>query len=103
MNIKVLRHLKELFVLVHSSFLFAFAMYYYIFANEFTYGGVAGIVAMINYLIKTDDYSGYINFAINLPLIVLAFVGLSKEFAIKTTISIFCVSLFLTLFATQNN
>jgi uncharacterized membrane-anchored protein YitT (DUF2179 family) len=100
MGNKVLHRLKELFVLILSSFLFAFAMYYFIFANEFTNGGVAGIVAMINYLIRTDDYSGYINFAINLPLILLAFVGLSKEFAVKTTISIFFVSFFLTLFAT---
>jgi len=100
MNKKILHQFKELFFLILSSFLFAFAMYYFIFANAFTNGGVAGIVAMINYLIQTDVYSGYINFAINLPLIVLAFVGLSKEFAIKTTISIFCVSAFLTLFAT---
>ena len=53
-------------------------MYYFVFANSFTNGGVAGIVAMINYLIGTDVYGGYINFAINVPLIILSFVSSEK-------------------------
>ena len=81
-----------------SAFCYAFALYFFVFANPFTNGGIAGIVAMIDYLIGTDVYGGYINFAINVPLIILALFALNRNFTIKTVVHIFFVSAFLAIF-----
>lgn len=98
MKHKVLTYIKESLLLIVSAFLYSFGLYYFVFANEFTNGGVSGIVAMIDYLIGHDKYAGLINFAINIPLIIISFVMLSREFAVKTTIHIAIVSAFLALF-----
>lgn len=88
----------EYAVLLLSAFCYAFALYFFVFANPFTNGGIAGIVAMINYLIGTDVYGGYINFAINVPLIIIALFVLNRNFTVKTVVHIFLVSAFLAIF-----
>lgn len=91
--------IKEYAILVVSAVIYAFTMHYFVFPNEFTNGGVTGITAMINYLIRTDKLSGVINLAFNVPLIIVSFVYLSREFAVKTTVHIILVSSFMELFA----
>ncbi len=98
MKSKILKYIKEYSLLTLSAFLFAVSVYTFVFPNGFTNGGVSGTVAMINYLIDTEKYAGYINLAINIPLIILAFIGLSREFAIKTTVNTVLVSAFLAIF-----
>ena len=103
MKKKIFKYVKEGIILVVSAFLFAVSIYSFVFGNDFTNGGVSGIVAMINYLIRTDKFGGYINLAMNVPLIILSFVGLSREFAIKTSVHILLVSAFLSLFPLIDN
>ncbi len=99
MKHKPITYIKEYTLLTLSALLYTISIYCFVYANNFTNGGVAGIVAMINYLIQTDKYAGIINLGINIPLIILSFVGLSKEFAVKTTVHIVLVSIFLSVFA----
>ena len=87
--------IKDSAVILISAFLFAISVYSFILPNSFTNGGVSGVVAMISYIINTDRFAGYINLAINVPLIIISFIGLSRKFAIRTTAHIVLVSVFL--------
>lgn len=53
---------------------------------NFAPGGVTGIGTMIEY--KTGFSTGYTNVLINIPLIIIAFIFLSKGFAIKTACAV---------------
>lgn len=55
-------------------------------ALNFAPGGITGIGTMIEY--KTGFSTGYTNILINIPLLVIAFIFLSKSYAIKTACSV---------------
>ncbi|MDE7165255.1 MAG: YitT family protein [Clostridiales bacterium] len=55
-------------------------------ALNFAPGGVTGIGAMIEY--KTGFSTGYTNIIINTPLVIIAFIFLSKSYAIKSACSV---------------
>ena len=95
---KFLKNLRKYSIITLSAFLFAAAVYGFILPNNFTSGGVSGVVAMITYLIDTDVYAGYINLAINVPLIIISFIAINRKYAFKTTVHILLVSAFLAVF-----
>lgn len=53
---------------------------------NFAPGGVTGIGTMIEY--KTGFSTGYTNIIINIPLLIIAFIFLSKTYAIKSACSV---------------
>lgn len=55
-------------------------------ALNFAPGGVTAIGAMVEY--KTGFSTGYTNILINIPLLIIAFIFLSKGYAIKTACSV---------------
>ena len=55
-------------------------------ALNFAPGGVTGIGAMIEY--KTGFSTGYTNIIINAPLLIIAFIFLSRPYAIKSACSV---------------
>lgn len=57
-------------------------------AFRFAPGGVTGIGAMIEYATDGRFSTGYTNIIINIPLLIVAFIFLSKPYAIKTAISV---------------
>lgn len=83
--------------LLFGSFLFAFSIYVFTIPAKFAPGGVSGLATIIQIL--TDFPAGYSVMLINLPLIILAFIFLSKIFALKTFICIVLTSFLLQLFA----
>lgn len=68
-------------------------------------GGVMGISQIIRTLLIREfpifsgstDIAGMINFILNIPLFVLAYLSISKNFFIRTTVCVFSQTLFLSI------
>ena len=75
---KVLPYLQILF----SAVLLAFVYYVFIVTNNFAPAGLNGIATMIQY--KTGFSISYMSLLINIPLSVLAYFLVQKDFAVKT-------------------
>lgn len=91
------RHLlNDIFTLTIAAIILAFAQFFFVYSNQFAPGGVSGIVNMVNHFIGLKVVAPLV-FGINLPMLVLSFIFLKKEFAIKTTVLIILESAFLQL------
>ena len=67
----------------------------FIFPNDFAPAGVGGIATMVQYVFRFD--AGYLNLAINIPMLIVAWFVLNREFVLKTAIFTLCFSVALTL------
>ncbi|MBQ1411487.1 MAG: YitT family protein [Oscillospiraceae bacterium] len=54
----------------------------FIFPNNFAPAGVGGIATMVQYVFKFN--AGYLNLLINLPILIIAWKLVNREFVIKT-------------------
>lgn len=98
---------NQLFKAVLGIFLFCFAINIFIVPMGLYNGGVLGLSQLIRtFLIKVFDLhfdfdiAGILNYAINIPLFILAYKYISKTFFVRT---LFCVSvqtIFLTFIPT---
>ncbi len=95
-NKKTKRLLNDIFTITVAAIILAFAQFFFVYSNKFAPGGVSGVVNMVNHFIGLQVVAPLV-FAINLPLLILSFIFLNKEFAIKTTIVIILQSVFLQL------
>jgi len=97
---RVLYYIKDMIMLVVGAMLLAIAMHMFMAPSLCIPGGVSGLTIIIQ--IICDFPSGYSMLIFNLPLVILAFIFLKKQFAIKTTIGVLLASGFLQLFAYVN-
>lgn len=74
--------LKEYAVIVLASILYAFSTHFFIFPFGIFLGGTSGISVILNHFIPFSP--GIILMIINILLLVLAFILLGKDMAIKT-------------------
>lgn len=70
----------------------------FIFPNEFAPAGVGGIATMVQFLTNGKFNAGYLNLLINIPLLLLAWRLIDREFVIKTAIFSIVFSLSFILF-----
>ena len=56
----------------------------FIFENAFAPTGISGIATMVQY--KQGFSVGYMTLIVNVPLCILAFVFLDRDFALKSTV-----------------
>lgn len=89
---KIKGYFVDAFNIILCGFLYSFGTYFFIFPNRFAPGGIVGIVSMIE-SVTSAQYSSYFLFLLNIPLLILSFLFLSKEFAVKTTSVIILLSL----------
>lgn len=68
--------------IVFSAILLAFVYYIFIIKNSFAPAGLNGIATMIQY--KTGFSISYMSLLINIPLSILAYFLVQKDFAVKT-------------------
>lgn len=74
--------LKHFFLLTASTLIMAVGVYFFKFANNFTFGGITGLAVLIA---KTGIMSaGDFTFITNMLLLVLGFIILGSKFAAKT-------------------
>lgn len=76
----------------------ALAYELFIFPNDFAPAGVGGIATMVQYLTKGSFNAGYLNLLINIPLLILAWRLIDREFVIKTASFTAVLSLSFILF-----
>lgn len=87
---------KNGLIMLLGATLLATAMYMFMLPSKFIPGGVSGLTIIIETL--SGFPASYTLLILNAPLVILAFIFLKKEFAIKTTICIALVSGILQIF-----
>ncbi len=88
--------MKSLIMLTGSSIIMAIGVYFFKFANNFSFGGVTGLAVLIakTGVISASDFS----FLANMILLVVGLIFLGKGFAITTAYSTIVLSVALSLF-----
>ena len=94
---KIMFWIKATLYTMLSALLIAFAAHCLITPNDFTIGGASGLAILINVASKGKIPQSLLLFAINLPLIILAFFFVKKRFAILSAMNIGMQSLWLLL------
>lgn len=68
----------------------------FVFPNDFAPAGFGGIATMVQYVFHFD--AGYLNLLLNLPVMLLAWFMVDREFVLKSALFTLCFSVFLILF-----
>ncbi len=91
-----------------GTFIFAFAINIFIVPNDLYNGGVLGAAQLLRSFIvqifnlhTTFDFSGILNFIINIPLLIYAYNKVSKTFFVRTLYCVFFSTIFLSLIPTN--
>lgn len=87
--------LKNFSLLTISTLIMAVGIYFFKFANNFTFGGITGIAVLVaKFLpISSSDFS----FVVNILLLIIGWIVLGKSFAEKTAYSTILLSISLSL------
>ena len=87
--------LKNFSLLTISTLIMAVGIYFFKFANNFTFGGITGIAVLVaKFLpISASDFS----FVVNILLLIFGWIVLGKSFAEKTAYSTILLSVSLSL------
>lgn len=91
-----MRRIKNLTIITISIFIMAVGVYFFKFPNNFCFGGVTG--AAVVFAKITPLSASAFSFIVNMALLVLGFLFLGKNFAIKTTYATVLLSTLLLLF-----
>ena len=95
--------------LIIGSILLSLGIYLFVTPNGINFGGAIGIAQIIEYFIVKMVPSlghmnlvGIINFMINIPLFIMGFKIMNKEFCIKTVISLVVQTITLSILPKQS-
>ena len=87
--------MKKYAELIIGSILLSLGIYLFVSPNGINFGGVIGLAQIIEYFLvkwmphlSKMNLVGIINFLINIPLFIMGFKIMNKEFCIKTVISL---------------
>lgn len=85
--------LKNFFLLTASTLVMAVGIYFFKFANNFTFGGITGVAVLVAKFtpLSASDFS----FIANILLLVIGWIILGKSFAAKTAYSTILLSVSL--------
>ena len=88
--------LKECFIVSIACIIMAFNTNYFYLGNKLAQGGVSGLSLIIHYV--TDIDISYIYLALNIPLIIVAYIFIGKDFVFKTLFATIILTIFLKVF-----
>ncbi len=88
-------NLKNFFLLTVSTLIMAIGIYFFKFANNFTFGGITGMAVLVAKFIpiSASDFS----FIANILLLIIGWIILGKSFAAKTAYSTILLSVSLSV------
>ncbi len=86
-------YVKRVAIILLSSFIFSISLNLFVTPNRFLSGGISGIALILQYL--TSINAGYYIILLNIPLFVLSYLKLDKQFTLLTIIAIVSQSFFL--------
>ena len=95
---KISKELKKIIYILMGSFVYAIAINAFIVPHKLLSGGVAGIGLLLEYVFNIP--SGYLILAINIPIFIIGYKLVSREFIVHSFIGMVSVSIFLLM--TQN-
>lgn len=95
MNNKILKYLKEYLIITVGCFFYAVSINYFFINNHLAEGGVAGICLILFYLFKLPV--GIMYFVINIPLLIMGWKLVGRDFLFKTLYGTSCLSFLITL------
>ncbi|WP_294658159.1 YitT family protein [uncultured Fusobacterium sp.] len=98
MDSKILKYLKEYSIITLGCFFYAISINYFFISNHLAEGGVAGICLILYYLFKLPV--GVMYFVINIPLLIIGWRLVGRDFLFKTLYGTTCLSFLITF--TQN-
>ena len=87
--------LKNFSLLTISTLIMAVGIYFFKFANNFTFGGITGMAVLVARF--TPLSAGDFSFIANILLLVIGFIILGRDFAAKTAYSTILLSVSLSL------
>ena len=93
----VKRNIIDYVFFLAGSALYAFGFTYFIEPNNISPGGLTGIAAIINYLLKLP--TGAVLFCLNIPLLILGLKKMGSKFVIKTLFVITVTSVLIDFFS----
>ena len=85
--------LKNFSLLTISTLIMAVGIYFFKFANNFTFGGITGMAVLVARFtpLSASDFS----FIANILLLIIGFIILGRDFAAKTAYSTILLSVSL--------
>ena len=88
-------NLRNFFLLTVSTLIMAIGIYFFKFANNFTFGGITGMAVLVAKFIpiSASDFS----FIANILLLIIGWIILGKSFAAKTAYSTILLSVTLSV------
>lgn len=102
-------NIEKYIELIIGSILLSLGIYLFVTPNGINFGGAIGIAQIIEYFIVKMVPSlghmnlvGIINFMINIPLFVMGFKIMNKEFCLKTLISLVVQTITLSILPKQS-
>ena len=87
----------DLLLIIAGSFLAAVAFRYFTYPNSIVSGGITGISQILNLLVGTPV--GVVTIVMNIPLFILAWKKLGREFVVGSLIAMALSSVFIDLLA----
>lgn len=93
---KVFKIIKESIIVTIACIIIAFNINYFYLGNKLAQGGISGLSLILYYL--TDMDISYIYLALNIPLIIVAYIFIGKEFVFKTLFATIMLTIFLKIF-----
>ena len=97
-------NLKDIVKASIGSFIFCFAINYFVVPNKLYTGGVLGLSQLIRSILietfnlkTTFDFSGIIYYLINVPLFVIAYKSISKTFFFRTLFAVSIQAIMLSI------
>ena len=91
-----MKHIKSFFIITISITIMAIGVYFFKFPNNFTFGGVTGAAVVFANLLPVS--ASMFSTIANMILLVIGFIFLGKNFAIKTTYATVLLSVELLAF-----
>lgn len=101
-------NIKEMLQAIFAVFIFSLSIKVFIEPNNLYNGGVLGLSQLLNSVLKSTIGNSYINltsifyYAINIPLFLIAFKRISKNFFARTLFAVTLQTIFLNVIPTLN-
>ena len=91
--IKLKKYLSSFFGIVVGTFIMAVSTNFFLLPNKLSTGGFSGIATIMYYVFNVPVGTAIL--VLNIPLLIIAFFRVGKEFFIKSIIGTFLLSFFI--------
>lgn len=95
-KIKIKKYIYDFILLIIGCAIMAIATSFFLLPNQLSSGGFTGIATITYYLLKWPV--GTVIFALNVPLFILSYFRIGKEFLIKGILGTIFLSIFIDIF-----